>query len=231
MGCELDHRDATTSYEHAHPTPYYLQKGWWHSMQDTPDKGPIRHLGRYIIKYDTKHNLTLIATQTHQLHKWLHNPDIDQTLSNDFWNNPIITDRQKTCLVKFRTGQYMGHARKQLFFGRLAYPSHTCPICNSLEADTWLHVLLKCKQQHIHALITNRHNKAVWEIRKLLVSNAVTRSYILMNAGTYNNIPPENTVPPWLLPCTCAPLRCHCNARLKPDILCILGHPYNFPPP
>jgi hypothetical protein len=224
-------RDAVAPYEHAHPTPYYLQKGWWHSMHETPDKGPIRHLGRYIVKYDKKHNLALIATQTHQLHKWLHNKDIDQTLSNDFWNNPLITDRQKTCLIKFRTGQYMGHARKQLFFGRTAYPSHTCPICNSVEADTWLHVLLKCKQQHIHALITNRHNKAVWEIRKLLVSNKITRHYILMNAGTYNDHPPENTVPTWLLPCTCDTHRCHCNARLKPDILCVLGHPYNSPPP
>ena len=25
--------------------------------------------------------------------------------------------------------------------------------------------------------------------------------------------------------------RCHCNARLKPDILCVIGHPYNSPPP
>jgi ribonuclease HI len=28
MGCELEHRDAIALYEHAHPTPYYLQKGW-----------------------------------------------------------------------------------------------------------------------------------------------------------------------------------------------------------
>ena len=161
MGCTLIHRDTVETYEHAHPTPYYLQKDWWHSMQDTPDKGPIRHLGKYILKYDKKHNLTIVATQTHQLHKWLNNKDIDKDLSNDFWNNPVITDKQKTCLVKFRTGQYMGHARKQLFFGRNAYSSNTCPICNSPEADTWLHVLLKCKQQHIHALITNRHNKTV----------------------------------------------------------------------
>jgi hypothetical protein len=230
LGCELDHSDAITPYEHAHPTPYYLQKGWWHSMQDTPDKGPIRHIGNYIIKQDKKYNLALIATQTHQLHKWIDNKDIDNTLSNDFWHDPIITDKQKACLIKFRTGQYMGHARKQLFFGRTAFPSHTCPICNSLEADTWLHVLLKCKQQHIHSLITNRHNKAVCEIRKLLVSNQVTRHYILMNAGIYNDLPPENTVPSWLLPCTCNTPRCHCNARLKPDILCLLGHPYNSPP-
>ena len=230
MGCELDYRDAINTYEHAHPTPYHLQKDWWHSMQETPNKGPIRHLGKYILKYDKIHNLAIIATQTHQLHKWFDNKDIDKTLSNDFWNNPVIIDKQKTCLVKFRTGQYMGHARKQLFFGRIAYPSNTCPICNSLEANTWLHVLLKCKQQHIHAQITNIHNKAVWEIRKLLISNKITRYYILMNAGTYNELPQENIVPPWLLPCTCGTQRCHYNARLKPDILCIIGHPYNSPP-
>jgi len=27
------------------------------------------------------------------------------------------------------------------------------------------------------------------------------------------------------------PPQCHCNAQLKPDILCVLGHPYNYPPP
>ena len=200
-------------------------------MQETPDKGPIRHLGKYIIKHDKQHNLSILATQTHQLHKWLDNKDIDKTLSNEFWTNPAISDKQKTCLVKFRTGQYMGQARKQLFFGRIAYTSHTCNICNSLEANTWPHILLKCKQQHIHALITKRHNKAVWEIRKLLVSNKIRRHYILMNAGTYNELPQDNTIPTWLLPCTCGAQRCHCNAILKPDILCIIGHPYNSPPP
>ena len=52
-----------------------------------------------------------------------------------------------------------------------------------------------------------------------------------MNAGTYNELPQENTVPSWLLPCTCTTQRCHCNARLKPDILYMIGHPYKSPPP
>ena len=52
-----------------------------------------------------------------------------------------------------------------------------------------------------------------------------------MNAQTYNGFPQENTVPTWLLPCTCGAQRCHCNARFKPDILCIIGHPYDDPPP
>jgi hypothetical protein len=176
-----------------------------------------------------KHNLEIIANQTHQLHKWLENKDIDKTLSNKFWTNPSVTDKQKTCLVKFRTGQYMGQARKQLFFGREAYPSKTCPICNSLDADTWLHVLLKCKQKHIHTLISKRHNKIVWKIRKLILSNKISRHYTLMNAGTYNEQTQENTVPTWLLPCTCGTHRCNCNAGFKPKILCVIEHPYNHP--
>ena len=52
-----------------------------------------------------------------------------------------------------------------------------------------------------------------------------------MNAGTFNNNPPKNTVPPWLLPCTCGLQRCHCNARFKPDIICIKGLLHQANPP
>ena len=116
--------------------------------------------------------------------------------------------------------------RKQLFFGRQRFPTITCPICNSYEPDTWLHVLLTCKQQHIHALHVKRHNKAVWEIKKLLIPSEKSRCYTLMNAGTFNDNPQENTVPNWLLPCICGTQRCHCNSRFKPDILCVKGLPY-----
>ena len=68
LGHELDHRDATTLHEHAHPTTCYFQKDWWHFMQETPYKGLIRHLGKHIFKHDKGHNLTIIAKQTHQLH-------------------------------------------------------------------------------------------------------------------------------------------------------------------
>ena len=94
----------------------------------------------------------------------------------------------------------MGHALKQLFIGREVYPSNKCPICNLSNADTWLHVLLKCKQQHIHALITKRHNKVVGEIRKLIISKKMSRHYTLMNASTCNGLPQENMGPTWLLP-------------------------------
>ena len=125
----------------------------------------------------------------------------------------------------------MGNARKQLLFGREAFPSITCSICDSIDPDTWLHVLLKCRQHHIHALRTKRHNKVVWALRKLLVSSKQSRCYILMNAGIFNNNPQDNTVPPWLLNCTCRNQRCHYNARFKRDIMCVKGLPYQTNPP
>ena len=72
--------------------------------------------------------------------KWVANQKIDIELSNKFWTNKNIIDSQKPCLLKLRHGQYVGNARKQLFFGREAFPSITCPICNSPNPDTWLHV-------------------------------------------------------------------------------------------
>ena len=51
-----------------------------------------------------------------------------------------------------------------------------------------------------------------------------------MNAGIFNDNPPKNTVPPWLLPCTCGLQRCHSNARFKPDIICIKRLSYQANP-
>jgi hypothetical protein len=53
-----------------------------------------------------------------------------------------------------------------------------------------------------------------------------------MNAGKTDDQPQENTVPSWLLPCTChnQTNRCQYNAKLRPDILCIRNHPYNEEP-
>ena len=231
QGLLLEHRKAKHSYEHAHATPFYFQKDDWPSKMDVPDKGPVRNLEKQIKKYDRENNLENMALQTPNICKWTDNEDIDNELSNEFWENPAITDKQKSCLIKFRTGTYMGHARKQMIFGRERFPSITCPICTSQQPDTWLHVLLTCQQQHIHSLRVKRHNKAVWEIRKLLVSSEKSRCFILMNAGTFNDKPLENTVPNWLLPCTCGAQRCHCNSRFRPDILCVKGLPYQNDPP
>jgi hypothetical protein len=41
----------------------------------------------------------------------------------------------------------------------------------------------------------------------------------------------HNTIPSWLLPCTCYLPRCKCPARLRLDILCILEAPPTNEPP
>jgi hypothetical protein len=47
-----------------------------------------------------------------------------------------------------------------------------------------------------------------------------------MNAGYFNENPPDNTVPHWLLPYTCSTQRCQCNSHLRLDILCVQRAPY-----
>ena len=208
-------------HEFAHTTPFYFQKDIWPGPAKRPDKGPVRCLHTYITKYDQENNLAILTIQFPNISKWTINPNINNDLSNAFWANPIYTYAQKKNILKFRTCQHMGNARKQLFFGREKFPSITCPICNSTDADTWLHVLLKCNHHHIHTIRVKRHYKAVWELRRLILLSQKARYYILMNAGTFNNNPQENTVPPWLLACTCEQQKCYCNARFKPYILCV----------
>jgi hypothetical protein len=126
----------------------------------------------------------------------------------------------------------MGNARKHLFWNEL-FPNINCSLCRIIQPDTWLHLLLCCTEPHIHKLRINRHNKAVQEICKFLISNTKSRCYILMNAGKTDGQAEENTIPQWLLPCTCNNQiqRCQCNAKLRLDILCIRNHPYNAKPP
>jgi hypothetical protein len=45
---DLSHRPPISDYEHAHSTPYYLHKDWWHFMTQTSYKGPIQNLQEYI---------------------------------------------------------------------------------------------------------------------------------------------------------------------------------------
>ena len=144
-------------------------------MGTTPDKEPIRFLEKHLTKYDKNINLELIPTPYPNIAKWIADEKIDNELSNNFWTNKKITDFQKTCLLKPRHGQYMGNAKKQLFFGMVAFPPITCPICNTSDPNTWLHILLKCKHHHIHVIRTKRHNKAIWEVRKFIVASKKSR--------------------------------------------------------
>ena len=102
-----------------------------------------------------------------------------------------------------------------------------------IQLDTWLHILLCSTKPHLHKLYINRHNKVVHKIRKFLISNTKIWCFTLVNAGKSDGQTQENIIPNWLLPCSCTNQiqRCTCNAKLRPDVLYILNHPYNVEPP
>ena len=52
-------------------------------MDETSDKGPIRFFEKYIIKYDRKYNLEVIAIDFPNIDKWIANADKDNELSNE----------------------------------------------------------------------------------------------------------------------------------------------------
>ena len=66
-----------------------------------------------------------------------------------------------------------------------------------------------------------RHNKVVHLITQTLQANKNTRFFTLTNASNLIN----QIVPEWLLKCTCPQRICQCHAKLRPDILCIIGAP------
>jgi hypothetical protein len=65
----LSHRPPISDYEHAHSTPYYIYKDWWHSMMQTPYKGPIQNLQGYIDKCDWKYNLETLPNSFPNIRK------------------------------------------------------------------------------------------------------------------------------------------------------------------
>ena len=66
-----------------------------------------------------------MAIQTPNICKWTCNENIDKELSNEFWNNPTITDKKKSCLIKFRTGTYMAKPEnKPSLVDKDSPPSH-----------------------------------------------------------------------------------------------------------
>ena len=104
-----------------------------------------------------------------------------------YWTKKLMNDSREAWLLTLRHGQYMGNGIKELFLGREMYRSITCCICNSVEPQTSLHILLNCRISCIHDLGRERHNKAVWAIRKLPIKSKHYRHYILMNVGTFND--------------------------------------------
>ena len=82
-----------------------------------------------------------------------------------------------------------------------------------------------CEHPYLKGFRIARHNKAVHLITQTLQANKHTRFLTRVNAGHLNNRPQEDTIPEWLLACTCPQTPCQCQAKLRPDILCMIGAP------
>ena len=106
-----------------------------------------------------------------------------------------------------------------------------CTLRHKNDRDTWPHLLSMCEYPNLKGLRIARHNNAVHLITHALQANKHTRYYTLTNAGNLNNINQQQIVPEWLIECTCPLTKCQCQARLRPDILCILGAPNHTPTP
>ena len=118
----------------------------------------------------------------------------------------------------------MGNHRKNIFWP-LKFRNPNCTLCHKNDRDTWPHLLSMCENPYLKGLRIARHNNAVHLITQTLQANKRTRYYTLTNAGNLNNTNQQQTVPNWLLECTCPQTPCQCQARLQPDILCIIGAP------
>jgi len=67
----------------------------------------------------------------------------------------------------------------------------------------------------------------------MIMSNKTSRCFNLINTGRTIDKQQENTVPTWLLTCRCIDPahNCNCGAKQRPDMLLILNHPHDSPPP
>jgi ribonuclease HI len=86
-GNKLPDRSPLHPYEKAHPIPYYFHRNHWPSMEETPEKGPIRHLQPYLQKHENKYSLKYIAQHFPNISKWTNNSTIDNDTSNTFWSH------------------------------------------------------------------------------------------------------------------------------------------------
>ena len=101
----------------------------------------------------------------------------------------------------------MGNHRKK-FFWPLTYQNPNCTLCHKNGRDTWPHLLSTCEHPYLKGLRIARHNKAIHLTTHTLQAHKNTRFFTLSNAGHLNNQPQEQTVPYWLLQCTCPQKLC-----------------------
>ena len=122
-------------------------------------------------------------------------------------------------------GGFLPRTQQKQSKQQLKFQNPNCTSCRKNDRDTWPHLLSTCEHPYLKGLRIARHNKAIHLITQTVQANKHTRYYTLTNACNINNTSQEQTVPEWLINCSCPQVPCQCHARLRPDILCVIGAP------
>lgn len=107
-------------------------------------------------------------------------------LSNSYWKTQWTINTQIKQIIKFRSTQYMGNYRKNLFCPQ-KFPNPDCTLCQSNDKDTWPHVPSLWNHKFLKGLRIARHNATNQQITNLLKSNTHTRHYTLTVLATTKN--------------------------------------------
>lgn len=143
-------------------------------------------------------------------------------LSNSYWNTQRTTNAQITQIIKFRSTQYMGNYRKNLFCPQ-KFSNPNCTLCQSNDKDTWPHMLSLWNHKFLKGLRIARHNATTQKITNLLKSNTRTLNTIHLRCRQQRRTPPRQYNPILALARTCLRTKCICLARLCPNIMYIQG--------
>lgn len=114
---------------------------------------------------------------------------MNQKLSNHFWNTSWILYSQITQTLKFHYTQYICNCRINIFWP-FTHPNPNWILCFKNDRDTWPHLLSTCDNQHLEGLKISIYNKVVHLIVQTLQANKFTRFFTLINACTHANAPP-----------------------------------------
>ena len=136
---------------------------------------------------------------------------------------------QITQVLKFKTRRYLGNYKKKHALKQDV--SQLCNLYTSHQIDACLRLYSCYKNKCINNLWINKHNKVVHTLATTHIAIPSTCCFTLINTGKINSRFPKNTLPLWLLPCTCYLPICTCPTRLRPNILCFMGDPPTTKPP
>jgi hypothetical protein len=109
---------------------------------------------------------------------------------------------------------------KKIIFWPHTHQNPNCTLCHKNDRNTWPHLLSLCENPYLTGLRISRHDKAVHLMTQTLQANKNTHFFTLINANKINNKFQDQTIPKWLLKCTCPtnPLPMPCQTQTRHNL-------------